>query len=54
MAEYVIADFEILDVEGMKGYGERVGPPLNSMGEPIWCAAREAKASKENGSPTDW
>ena len=32
MAAYVIADFEILDGEGMKAYGERVGATIEQYG----------------------
>ncbi len=32
MAAYVIADFEILDVEGMREYGRRVGATIEQYG----------------------
>jgi len=32
MAAYVIADFEILDWEGMKAYAKRVGPTIEQYG----------------------
>jgi uncharacterized protein (DUF1330 family) len=32
MDAYLIADFEILNLEGMREYLERAGPPLQSTG----------------------
>ena len=32
MAGYVIADFEVLDVEGMRAYGRRVGATIEQYG----------------------
>ncbi len=32
MAAYVIADFEILDLEGMREYGRRVGATIEQYG----------------------
>jgi uncharacterized protein (DUF1330 family) len=54
MAASVIADFEVLDVEGMRPYLERVGSSIERYGGSHLVRGERGETSRAAGTVTEW